>query len=167
MRIQNQLLLFLFVILAGCEGNHQSGETMIAKDLVGRYVGVWNGDSLSVLDSLLTPDYVRHTSVTSGPAHSPEELRKVITHMRVDMPDLTIHVDDIVVSGSTVVFRWTSEGTDSGPGDFPPTNKHFKTTGLTWLRLEKDRIAEEWSGTDQLEALLQLGFKVVPPEAGG
>ena len=110
---------------------------MIAKDLVGRYVGVWNGDSLSVLDSLLTPDYVRHTSVTSGPAHSPEELRKVITHMRVDMPDLTIHVDDIVVSGSTVVFRWTSEGTDSGPGDFPPTNKRFKTTGLTWLRLEK------------------------------
>ncbi|MCB0834660.1 MAG: ester cyclase [Bacteroidetes bacterium] len=54
-------------------------------------------------------------------------------------------------------------GTDSGPGDFPPTYKRFNSTGLTWLRFEENRIAEEWSCTDQLDLLLQLGFSIDPP----
>lgn len=140
------------------EKNHRA-----KKEVLERYVAVWNGDSLSSLESIVTTGFVRHTTATSGPADSPEALRHVITHMRRDVPDLTIKVEDVLYSGNVVVFRWRGEGTDSGEGDFPPTNKRFRTAGLTWLRFDGERIAEEWTSTDQLDPLLQLGFTIVPP----
>jgi predicted ester cyclase len=116
------------------------------------------------LEELLTPGYRRHASPAAGPAASPEELRAVIEKERLDVPDLTVTVADRLIGQDRAVFRWTSEGTDSGPGDYPPTHRRFQMAGITWLRLEGGRIAEEWSSADTLDALLQLGFTVHPPE---
>lgn len=137
------------------------------RDLVERFVAVWNGGSPEALDSILTPAFVRHTSRAGHPAERPGAMKKVIAAMRLDVPDLHIAVQEIMVEGDRVAFRWNSEGTDSGPGDLPPTNKRFSTFGLTWLRLENGRIAEEWSSTDQLDALLQLGFGIRLPDESG
>lgn len=134
------------------------------KQLVDRYVAVWNGADPATLDSILTSNYVRHTTRGSGPANNTEELKKAIAALRLDVPDLKINVEDILIKDNNAVFRWTSEGTDSGPGDFPPTNKRFTSTGMTWVRFENGRIAEEWSDSDQLDVMLQLGFGIKLPE---
>ena len=134
------------------------------KQLIEHYVSVWNGSDPAVLDSILTPGYVRHVTKGSGPANNPDELKNVIAALRLDVPDLNIKVNEILIRENQVVFRWTSEGTDSGTGDFPPTNKRFTSSGITWLRIEGDRIAEEWSASDQLDVMLQLGFGIKLPE---
>jgi len=163
MRIHH-LPIILSLILAACGGRDAASDLAARKELVNRYVAIWNGDSPGELDSLLTSGYVRRTSAPGGPANSPEELKTVIAQMRRDVPDLHVEIEEVLVSGEDAVFRWQCKGTDTGPGDFPPTNKRFISTGLTWLRFEGNRIAKEWSGTDQLDILLQLGFRVVPPE---
>ena len=134
------------------------------KQLIEHYVSVWNGSDPAVLDSILTPGYVRHVTKGSGPVNNPDELKNVIAALRLDVPDLNIKVNEILIRENQVVFRWTSEGTDSGTGDFPPTNKRFTSSGITWLRIEGDRIAEEWSASDQLDVMLQLGFGIKLPE---
>jgi predicted ester cyclase len=35
---------------------------------------------------------------------------------------------------------------------------------MTWVRFENGRIAEEWSDSDQLDVMLQLGFGIKLPE---
>jgi len=73
-------------------------------------------------------------------------------------PDLERPVEDLVAEGDRVVARWTSSGTHKG--DFqgiPPTGKHVETSGITIFRIENGKIVEEWSESDVLGMLQQLG----------
>jgi predicted ester cyclase len=58
--------------------------------------------------------------------------------------------------------RWRISGTNAGPGEFPPTGKPFKNTGLSLYRFANGKMAEERAETDMLNFLQQLGFNVVP-----
>lgn len=137
---------------------------MTSEEIVKVYITAWNGGDTSALDEILTPGFVRHVPASAGPAHGAEGLRQVIAATRLDVPDLRIEVGAVLTKDDQVVFRWTSQGTDSGPGDFPPTHRRFTMPGISWLRLEDGRIAEEWTASDQLDVLLQLGFQITLPE---
>ncbi len=79
-------------------------------------------------------------------------------------PDLQRPVEDLVAEDDRVVARWTSVGTHSG--DFmgiPPTGKRLVTSGITVFRIEDGMIAEEWSESDMLGMLQQVG--AVPSQA--
>jgi steroid delta-isomerase-like uncharacterized protein len=76
-------------------------------------------------------------------------------------PDLKRPVDDLVAEADRVVARWRSVGTHEG--DFqgiPPTGKHIETSGITIFRVADGKIVEEWSESDMLGMLQQLG--VIP-----
>jgi predicted ester cyclase len=73
-------------------------------------------------------------------------------------PDLKRPVEDLVAEGDKVVARWTSVGTHSG--DFmgiSPTGRQVTTSGITIFRLEGGKIVEEWSESDMLGMLQQVG----------
>jgi steroid delta-isomerase-like uncharacterized protein len=73
-------------------------------------------------------------------------------------PDLKRPVEDLVAEGDKVVARWTSVGTHQG--DFmgiPPTGKQVTTSGITIFRLEDGMIVEEWSESDMMGMLQQVG----------
>jgi steroid delta-isomerase-like uncharacterized protein len=81
-------------------------------------------------------------------------------------PDLKRPVEDLVAEGDKVVARWTSVGTHQG--DFmgiPPTGKQVTTSGITIFRLEDGKIVEEWSESDMLGMLQQVG--AFPSGGGG
>lgn len=78
-------------------------------------------------------------------------------------PDLKRPVEDLVAEGDKVVARWTSVGTHQG--DFmgiPPTGKTVTTSGITIFRLENGKIVEEWSESDMLGMLQQVGAFPAP-----
>lgn len=78
-------------------------------------------------------------------------------------PDLKRPVEDLVAEDDKVVARWTSTGTHQG--DFmgvPPTGKTITTSGITVFRLENGRIVEEWSESDMLGMLQQVGAFPAP-----
>jgi steroid delta-isomerase-like uncharacterized protein len=81
-------------------------------------------------------------------------------------PDLKRPVEDLVAEGDKVVARWTSIGTHEG--DFmgvPPTGKRVTTSGITIFRLENGKIVEEWSESDMLGMLQQIGAIPAPQPA--
>jgi predicted ester cyclase len=59
--------------------------------------------------------------------------------------------------------RWTFTGTNTGPGEEPPTGKSVTLPGLTLLRYRDGKIAEEIVEFDSLAWKQQLGYTVVPP----
>ena len=80
--------------------------------------------------------------------------------------DLKRPVEDLVAEGAKVVARWTSVGTHDGPFQgIPATGETVTTSGITIFRLENGKIVEEWSESDMLGMLQQLG--VIPGPWGG
>jgi steroid delta-isomerase-like uncharacterized protein len=73
-------------------------------------------------------------------------------------PDIDRTIEDLVAEGDKVVARWTARGTHTG--DFqglPPTGKVATSSGITIFRIADGRIVEEWSESDMLGLLQQVG----------
>ncbi len=81
-------------------------------------------------------------------------------------PDLVRTVEDMVAEGDKVVARWTSTGTHAGLFmGIPPTGKTIMTSGITVFRFnDAGRIVEEWSESDMVGMLQQVGAM---PSPGG
>jgi steroid delta-isomerase-like uncharacterized protein len=72
--------------------------------------------------------------------------------------DLKRPVEDLVAQGDKVVARWTSSGRHTGSFQgIPATGREVSTSGITIFRLERGKIVEEWSETDTIGLLQQLG----------
>jgi steroid delta-isomerase-like uncharacterized protein len=78
-------------------------------------------------------------------------------------PDLKRPIEDLVVAGDKVVARWTSMGTHAGSFQgIPASGRYVSTSGITIFRLENGKIVEEWSETDMMGLLQQVGAFPAP-----
>jgi predicted ester cyclase len=78
-----------------------------------------------------------------------EGVRQSVGLYRSVFPDLEIEVEDQVVDGERVVSRWIARGTNRGRG--------ATLTGITISRLADGKIVEDWTVSDNLGLLRQLG----------
>jgi predicted ester cyclase len=80
------------------------------------------------------------------------------------LPDVKVHLEDMVAEGDKVVARWTATGTHKGAhqdpffGSVKGTGKSLNVTGITILRFEDGHVVETWGLTDELGAVKQLGL---------
>ncbi len=83
-------------------------------------------------------------------------------------PDARVTIEDVIVSGDTVVAQVTGEGTQRGPlGPFPASNKRSQTRLVNIIKLgAQGEIVEGAQYYDQLSMLQQLGHVPVPAAAG-
>jgi predicted ester cyclase len=73
-------------------------------------------------------------------------------------PDLERPIDDLVAEGDKVVARWRSIGTHLGSFQgIPPTGKPLMMSGITVFRVADGKVVEEWSESDVLGLLQQMG----------
>ena len=54
---------------------------------------------------------------------------------------------------------------EPGPGDIPATGKSVKVSGMSDVRYEGGKIADETLYFDQLDFNQQLGYTMTPPTA--
>ena len=129
---------------------------------------VWNKGDFSVLDTLISPDAIDHSTV--GGVDKKEKgsasFRAIVGMFRAAMPDdIHLTIDDEIYAGDKVVHRWHITGTDTGGVmGMPPSGKELTFTGTTIVRMEDGVIVERWANVDELGLLQQLG--VVPPPPG-
>jgi steroid delta-isomerase-like uncharacterized protein len=121
----------------------------------------FNQGDLAVVDDLLATDHYAHHSIGGAP-HGRQGLKLMIAIFRTAFPDLHCKVEDEIVEGDKFAVRWSMRGTHGGMflGN-PPTGKQVDVLGIIFGRIENGRIIEDWTLTDQLEILQQLG--IVPP----
>jgi steroid delta-isomerase-like uncharacterized protein len=159
------------VVVNNSEGKlRRKGETSMSteenKARVRRlYEEVFNQKNLAAIDDYFAPTVIDH-SLPPGAPGGIEGVRQTIAMFLSAFPDLHLTVEDLIAEGDRVVARWTLRGTHQGASlGMPPTGKQFTMPGISVVRLDGGKSAEQWVVHDQLGMLQQLGLVPVPAQA--
>jgi predicted ester cyclase len=83
--------------------------------------------------------------------HGHEGILESVGLYRAIFPDLRIQVDAQVTEGDLVTSRWTMNGTHRG--------SRVTLKGITISRFTNGKIAEDWTASDNLDLVRQLGLR--------
>ncbi len=112
----------------------------------------------TVWDQLMTDDVVYHFNSASAPVVGLEANKVFNAELFRGFPALEQTIEDIVVEGDKVVYRATLRGKNTGEFlGVPATEKFVNVSGVTWLRMEDNKIVEWWYDCNLLEVMQQLG----------
>ncbi|HEX9096142.1 MAG TPA: ester cyclase [Candidatus Dormibacteraeota bacterium] len=116
----------------------------------------FNDGRLSILDELLTADFVDHSPCrkVGGAA----ELRERIALLRIALPDLHLCVDQMAAADNMTWAAVTIRGTARGVPGLPAMDQCLGFSRIDTCRYKDGRIAEYWTETADL--LEQLGITV-------
>jgi len=104
---------------------------------------LFNQGNLEVADEIVAPTYRRHDPGDPFVVEGPEDLKRLVSMLRAQVPDLHINVEDVIAEGDKVVTRYTgANGTLSG---------------MQIFRLVDGKIVESWANRDDLGALRLRG----------
>jgi hypothetical protein len=155
------IILLLALIYTSCGKPDFSDQI---EPLLDQYVGVWNGDSLSDLDEIVTKDFQLRMIPTFEPMIGLEKLKEAITATRSRFPDFMINeTEKLFVGDSAIVIRWIATGTFKGEGDLTITKKKVQVPGFSVIFFSEDKITGEWIAYSDLTWSEQLGFSLIPP----
>ena len=128
------------------------------RELVERFVrDVWNGGDLEAIGTLAAPDLVVH-GLGAGVDRSRDEFVAFHRGLLEAVPDLTHHVEDVVVEGDDAVAFVRLTGTpERRYGALAPTGETFDTVGFQKYRIADGSIVEVWVLPNAVDMLRQLG----------
>jgi steroid delta-isomerase-like uncharacterized protein len=115
-----------------------------AKTIARRwFVEVWDERRDAAIDELMSLESVGH--VEGRDARGPAEFREMRASFLAALPDMRMHVEDVVGEGDRAAVRWRVEATHAGDGfGFPATNQRVQARGTTWLTVRNGQIVEGW-----------------------
>jgi steroid delta-isomerase-like uncharacterized protein len=120
--------------------------------------GLNRGD-VSSAEDVFTSDCVVHMTGVAEPVRGIGPWKDLVGGLLRAFPDLHFTVEDQLIQGDRVAFRWRATGTHTGPlGAAPPTGKTVVLDGLIMDRMTDGKVRERWEQWDQPLMLQQLGF---------
>ena len=123
--------------------------------LVRRWTEAIAEGRLDGFDALLAPNVVDR----SGPAprSGVESFKARTGAVRAAFADIEVMIDDLIVEGHAIAWRWTLSGTHVGPfAGVEPTGRRITLRGVNFQRLKDDRVIEHWTMVDVFGALQAL-----------
>jgi steroid delta-isomerase-like uncharacterized protein len=154
---QLHALLACFLFTA-CASTGRSNED--ARTLVSRFVEAGNAHDYDKLDSILTPDFTRHSQATPDvQVRSRADMKRFLEANAKTFPDELVTIERMTVEGDRVAFRGTYSGTQEGAmGPFPITKRSIQVDISGEFLIEGEQIAELWILWDNMALLGQLGL---------
>ena len=127
------------------------------------YQRIWvdglNRGDVSAADAAFASDCVVHITGVPAPFRGVSEWKAFVGGMLNAFPNLHFTMEDQLIQGDRVAFRWHATGTHNGPlGAAPPTGKTIAVDGLIVDRVVDGKVQERWEQFDQALMLQQLGF---------
>ena len=123
---------------------------------------IWGKGNLALIDEILASNFVFNYPLP-GVASDLEGYKQTVNMMRTPFSDVETNPEEMVAEEDKVVVRWKWGGTHKGEFmGIPPTGKKVMITGISILRFEGGKIAEEWGEMDNMGMMQQLG--VVPTQ---
>jgi steroid delta-isomerase-like uncharacterized protein len=120
--------------------------------------GLNRGD-VSAADAVFAPDCVVHMTGVAEPLRGLGPWKELVAGLLHAFPDIHFTIEDQLVQGDRVAFRWRATATHTGPlGAAPPTGKRFTVDGLILDCMGDGKVRERWEQWDQSLMLQQLGF---------
>ena len=134
------------------------------KALVRRFYEAIDAGNLDAMDDLVAEDYINHHPPPfPGVGQGREGVKQMFKILWEATPG-THEIEDQIAEGDRVVTRLTAHGRHEGdlPGPIPATGNELHVSAVAIHRIADGKLAEHWSGTDELGLLVQLGV-VTPP----
>jgi steroid delta-isomerase-like uncharacterized protein len=130
---------------------------------VVEYERLWieglNRGDVSVADAAFAPDCVFHITGVPEPFRGVNSWKAFVAGLLTAFPDIRFTIEDQIVQGDRIAFRWRATGTHTAPlGPAPATGKTVAVDGLIVDRLVNGKVQERWEQFDQSLMLQQLGF---------
>ena len=126
----------------------------------------WNRNDIEGMLSDLTGD-----AKNFGRPVGREGFRMVLNDIFTTFPDWHVEVVEMVAKDDSVVMRCKVSGTHRGIGKrrvnggmligVAPTEKHFETDHIHWLKFRDGKIADHYATRDDISMMRQLGL--IPP----
>lgn len=158
--ILNLSVLITFIFITGCQ--QQKDYSKEYKPILDKLVDAWNGRNIDSLDAIFAPDFVR--IVNNQPeVKGVEGFKKAIEDLRTAYPDLKLTLDNVVYGENSMANRWVLTGTNTGPGQMPPTGKSVNVWGESIIHVANGKITKEIVAYDNQELMEQLGYTMMPP----
>jgi steroid delta-isomerase-like uncharacterized protein len=160
------LLPIIFAVVMSCSNPQEDTAKQTTADTVAAnikmYSHVWdeiiNKRKLEMFnDSNFTKNVVMHTSPTD--VVGIDSARAYYANYLTGFSDITFTVKDVFGMDNKLVKHWNFKGTHTGMFfGIPATNKKVDIDGVTLVRMEDGKIAEERDFVDNLEFMQQLGL---------
>jgi len=127
---------------------------------------VFNKGNVSMVDSLVLPDFIEHEELPPGIPGGREGVKQLANIMRGAFPDYKATINDLVAEGDKIVCRMTWTGTHQGEFmGIPATGKSVSFGVIDIVRMDGGKFAEHWGLMDNAGLMQQLG--VMPPPGAG
>jgi predicted ester cyclase len=127
------------------------------KKIARQMLAAFNSGDPAQIDSVVHPNFVSHTSSSSGAPPTREGLKQEIKVLREAFPDGKYKEEQVVAEGEELYLRWSMVGTHKGTyAGLPPSGKKITHYGQEHLRFQDGKIIERVGQEDALEFLNKL-----------
>jgi ketosteroid isomerase-like protein len=123
------------------------------RDVAARYTAAWCSQDAARVAAFFSPDGSLRVN-DAAPAVGREAIAAVAQGFMTAFPDMQVFMDDLVVEGGRLLYRWTLVGTNSGPDG---TGRSVRIRGFEeWQLGAGDLIVESRGHFDEEEYARQL-----------
>ena len=131
------------------------------------YDEVMSGGNVDVLAEVMDENFVDHGEALFDSPQGRETLRQGIVATHGILPNLNVHLEDIIAEGDLVGVRGTMRCTHEGVFlGVPGTGHELSWKGIAMFRIADGKIVERWFNSDSVSIVRQLGLATarVPSE---
>lgn len=123
-----------------------------AEELKARVEQGFNERNPAIIERLLSPQLIDHNKLLGG-----VDLRQRMARVQEAFEDARLEINEYIVQGSAVAWRWTIRGTHSNRiMGVEPTGREVTVSGLSAAVVVNGRIVEHWEFSDDQSVLAQL-----------
>ena len=130
---------------------------MTPRELIERlHTELFSTGDLGTIDRFFAPDVLSH-DMPPGFPQGIEGVRLFFSAFREGMPDVQVHIDELVVEDDRAAVATMIEGTHTGTlMGIEPTGHRISVRGIDMVRVADGRIVEHRGLTDTVGLLRQL-----------
>ena len=147
------LIVVFLVTLTGCNSEETAMDSSQLKDFGKRYTAAWNSQNAASVAEFFAEDgslQINDGAPSSGRAAITATAQSFMT----SLPDMVLTMDGVAVEGKYVVYRWTLDGTNTGPGG---TGNQAHISGYEeWVLGPDSLITKSLGHMDEVEYQRQL-----------
>ena len=124
-----------------------------SEEVVRAYFDAWSGGDADAIRELVSDDYQAHVHTLDGTEErDADELLAVVDSHAKAFTEVEYELHELLCQNGQVAVRATMRACHE------ETGREGEMDGIAILRLDGDRIAEEWSSWDYLGLAGQLGL---------
>ncbi|MCF8066949.1 MAG: ester cyclase [Desulfobacterales bacterium] len=126
------------------------------------YIAGWNSHDATKCADHFAEDIVFYDATVGEPVTGSENAKnEIVKSFMAAVPDLKLERSgDVIIKNNALVWQWTFSGTNTGDWSdgTKATNKSFKISGLTLMKLKDGKIAYSGDYYDAYGFYQQLGL---------